>query len=61
MYEEIAAGFIAGIVAGLTAAWGYWKTIPVPKKKAAFNSLSDALKDGKLTITEGMEAIGELF
>lgn len=61
MYEQLAAGFIAGIVAGLTAAWGYWKTIPVPKKKAAFNSLSDALKDGKLTITEGMEAIGELF
>jgi hypothetical protein len=61
IYEEIAAGFAAGIVTGLTAAWGYWKVIPLPKKKAAFNKLSDALEDGELSISEGMDAIGELF
>lgn len=60
-YEEIAAGFVAGIATGLTAAWTYWKTIPAPKKKAAFNSLSESLKDGNLTISEAMESIGELF
>ena len=61
VYEQLLTGFVAGIAAGLTAAWGYWKTIPLPKKKAAFNKLSDALKDGELTISEGMDAIGELF
>ena len=61
VYEQLLAGFAAGIVTGLTAAWGYWKAIPLPKKKAAFNKLSEALKDGKLTVSEGMDAIGELF
>ena len=61
MYEQIAAGFIAGIVAGLTAAWGYWKTIPLQKKKAALNSLGEAFKDGKVTATEFIDAVNELL
>jgi len=61
VYEEIAAWFVAGIASGISAAWVYWKTIPVQKKKAAFNSISEALKDGELTVSEGMDAIGELF
>ena len=50
-----------GIASGVSAAWVYWKTIPLQKKKAALNSFSEAFKDGKLTATELIDAVNELL
>ena len=61
MSYEIIGTFVGGVATGLVAAWGYWKTIPLPKKKAALESLAQDAKDGKLTASELMTAVGKLF
>jgi hypothetical protein len=59
--ETLAASFVSGVVVGAGALWGYWKAIPMAKKKAAFNSLAKDLDDGEITLSEFMKAIGMLF
>jgi hypothetical protein len=59
--EATIEAFAAGVITGLGTAWAYWKTIPLAKKKAAFNSLAKDLDDGKITLSEFMKALGMLF
>jgi len=60
MYE-ILKPFAIGFVTGLSAAYAYWKTIPMTKKKAALRDLKEGLKDGKLSLADTIDAIEELF
>jgi hypothetical protein len=46
---------------GAGILYGYWKSIPISKKKAAFSEIREGMEDGKLTISEGMAALEELF
>jgi hypothetical protein len=64
MYEMIgtfAAGLGAGIIAGIGAAYAYWRKIPKAKKKAAFVELRKGLSDRRLSIDEVMVAAEQLF
>jgi hypothetical protein len=59
--EDLIATFVGGVVTGAGILYGYWKSIPISKKKAAFSEIREGMEDGKLTISEGMAALEELF
>lgn len=59
--EELITTFIGGVVTGAGLLYGYWKSIPKSKKKAAFIEIKDGMEDGKLTISEGMAVIEKLL